>query len=327
MATAKIPNPLIRVRELPWEKFGHGLESKPTEVTDIIEFSDYNWDVDVLPLKDDIHPTIPEYYSVFKTETKELVSVVKTKHIMPVQNHDMLKVVEGMFHDGELEFEKISQLGPAKVFATFQWNHPIDWTNDSIIPKVIVENDFTKCNGTVRIIFTPVRFACYNVFSAILPKNMLSANLAIPNSEQEIANISTTVSERLKVACDYLTRKMNSLVNTKLTKDMVDKLLAEFFPYQADSAGNIIMNNHNEAVNVKREQFLNECMNASDNQNYKGTAMQMFNALTDYDQHYVSNMSKSYNVENRMKVIDGFNNTATRAKRFMAMLPKLAKAA
>ena len=81
----------------------------------------------------------------------------------------------------------------------------------------------------------------------------------------------------------------------------------------------------NDKVSILRETFMNQCMEADNLQNYRGTKWQVFNALADFDSHYFNNLTNAYDLNKRMRTIPGFagdSSNTSKALQFLKVADK-----
>ena len=94
------------------------------------------------------------------------------------------------------------------------------------------------------------------------------------------------------------------MVTKKIDSNYVDRVLDLVFPYHIVD-GSPLVSPQNEKVELMRATFLDTCMHADNLANYEGTQWQVFNALTDYAQHYYRNVDNAYDLDHRMKRLPG----------------------
>jgi hypothetical protein len=118
------------------------------------------------------------------------------------------------------------------------------------------------------------------------------------------------------------------MLSQKVTQIQIERVLDEVFPFiKADEDSS--HNKANEQISYTREVFMKDCMGASDVANYTGTNYQIFNALTDFTQHYYKGASKGLDLESRMNLIPGIGtvnstNPIFKVQQFLKIADKIA---
>lgn len=98
-------------------------------------------------------------------------------------------------------------------------------------------------------------------------------------------------------------------MDIKINVNGIEKVVEDLFPYREDIKSEKAMQKANAKIEEQRELF-RTCLNKDDVDNFKGTAYQVFNALTDLVQHYYSKPEKAYKLDTRMSMLRGFDTFA-----------------
>ena len=293
---------LLKIRETPWGHLGTRFESQPKSVYDIVPKTEYTWQVSYLPMKTDIHDSIKNYNAVFREDTKEVLGVVNSYRPALVQNLDMFRMLYGLYSDNRLTFETISQLNyGAQIFAVFKFNESYKIFDDTIEHYFTIVNDHSKSDGKLSIIHTPVRVICQNMLSGQLPKYWQRVRIPVPQDNYQISEITDDFVDMFGNIQNRLEIRFNALRNFKIDESHLTELMDIIFPFMKDSAGQILDMKANEVVESRREQFVSECIHADDLANVEGTALQLYQAVIDFDQHMYKQLDKSYDIGYRIK--------------------------
>lgn len=296
---------LMYVGETPWHGLGVKYDVAPKTSKEIIEGASLDWGVTSTPVKTAIHDEIPEHHVIYRTDNNDVFGVIKSKRPVCVQNADSFNAFETLIEDGSLEVTTAASLGIGdRVFGCFELHDTYKVLDDDIQHYFVVLNDHLKADGKVTVLNTPIRVVCQNTLSAALSNTSYKARIPISSDMNVNKNIASRIMEVMRQAQDSLRSKCKDLYDQKITRDDMEKILDELFPYMK-AEGNISHERTNLNTSIMRETFLTQCMGADNLGNYRGTALQVFNALTDFTQHYYKDASKGYDLNYRMNQLPG----------------------
>lgn len=317
---------LIKVDGLAWTGLGAKYEHNPTSSEEIVREAKLDWTVNHEPMYTKSHGEIPGWNTIYREDNNRILGVIHKHRITHVQNIDAFKAVEPLITDGRLSVDTSASFGGTdSVFATFKINEQYKILDDSLDHYFVVINDHLKPDGKVTVLNTPVRVACMNVLAAALTNNLYS--MRVPISAEFGINSST--ASRIIVEAEnsikYLNARAESMVKDKLSRESVEKVLDILFPYlPSDSIENRVTK-HNESTEIIRMTFIKDCLDADNLQNYKGTHYAMFNAITDFSQHYFKKVDTGYDLNYRMKTLPGISSEgpANMVKQYMKVAKSL----
>ena len=322
---------MMYVKETPWHGLGHKYEEAPDNPQDIIKAASLDWQVDNKPMITDIHERVLNYHAIYRTDNNDILAVVNKAQIQQTQNIDAFNAFTDIIGK-EVSVETAAGLNRgATVFGCFKINSGYKVLDDDVDHYFVVVNDHTKCDGKVTILNTPIRVVCMNTLNAALDNN--SAKIRIPCTDDY--NINAELARKIIAsagsAIDKLGKKAEEMVAKKISKDYVDKLLDEMFPYIEVKEGEMSTHDKaNERVEMLRDTFVHDCLGADNLANYRGTQYQVMNAVLDFSQHYYMNADKSYDLGYRMGTVLG-NTDSTQpiglTQKFLKIEKKLAAAA
>lgn len=295
---------MMYVGTVPWHGLGVKYDEPPRTAQEIVAGGKLDWRVNHVQMYTDLHKQVMNYRAIYREDNNEVLGVVNSARPRLVQNADMFNSVEKLLGK-ELEVETAASLGLGEtVFGCFKIAESYKVLDDKIDHYFVVVNDHLKVDGKVTVLNTPIRVVCQNTLSAALSSS--NRKLRIPMSIDTSINstLATNLMYSVENSADQLQKRAEKFVNVKVDKKYIDNLLDEMFPYKMID-GKIINDVVNERVNLVREQFICECLDADNLQNYKGTQWQVINAIADFSQHYFKNANKAYDLEYRMKLIPG----------------------
>lgn len=315
---------MLYVGETPWHGLGTKYEVAPKSSEAIIKGAQLDWTVEAAPMYTDLHGPITGYHAIYREDNNEVLGVVNNRYPNMVQNADTFNAFDNLLGKS-LDVETAASLGRGEtVFGCFKIQNKFKVMDDDIDHYFVVMNDHLKVDGKVTVMNTPVRVVCQNTLSAALSNNLYK--LRIPVSAD--SGVNAAVTEKLFTSIENAMRSMQKSAETmckqKLTREHLDKILDELFPY-IQVEGESTYSAANANTEIMRDTFITQCMGADNLANYRGTAYQVFNALTDYTQHYFKKLDKAYDLNYRMKLLPGMgvDSEATKVTKFLRMKDKL----
>lgn len=314
---------LIYVPETPWGSLGAQFEKAPSSSKEICDAAQLNWAVNTSKMYTDLHPEVLGYHAVYREDNNQILGVVNNKFPKLVQNADTFNQVENLIGDS-IDLETAGQLSNGvNVFGCFKVQDSCKILDDDIDQYFVVLNEHLKTDGKITVLYTPIRVVCQNTLSAALTNNAYKIRIPVSTDSGINKTLAEKIFEQYKNITSQLSAKCKKLYDTKLNKDQVSKVLDELFPYVLVSDGQ--HSQQNENTEIIRNTFVENCLGADNLGNVRGTALQVFNALTDFTQHYFKNVDKAYDLDYRMKMLPGMSSDSETIKvqKFLKMLPKL----
>lgn len=315
---------LLYVGETPWHGLGVRYETAPSTAEEIIKGAHLDWTVADDPMFTAHHEQVQNYHAIYRTDNNRVLGVVNKQYPALVQNIDAFNAFNNLIGK-HVQVETAASLGfGEKIFGCFKINEGYKVHDDDIDHYLVVFNDHLKADGKITVMNTPVRVVCQNTLSAALSDNLLKYRIACSSDEfvnDSLADHILRAAERSK---DALTAKADVLLKRKVTKEDVEKILDELFPY-IKAEGESTHDVANERTAMIRETFLTKCMGADNLANYRGTHYQVFNALTDFTQHYFKNSDSGLDLESRMKLLpgSGVESASSKVSKFLKLSNKL----
>lgn len=318
-------NTMIHVGELPW----HGLskdmsDNPPKNAYEIAASADLNWTTNFIPMKTDLHESVPCYNAIYREDNMEVLGVVDKAKPKLVQNSDAFNSIDTLIGK-ELMVDTAASLGKGEtVFGCFRISDNFKILDDDVAHYFVIVNDHLKADGKVTVLNTPVRVVCQNTLTEALSNNV--CKIRIPISFEESINISLAnkLIEGVGTSIVDLSKRAEDMATKHISAEYMNKLMDIIFPYQMVD-GMPAINKANETINLTREMFIRDYMGADNLSNYRGTQYQIFNALTDFTQHSYKSVNKSYDLAYRMKRLPGFSTgPQTIVSKYLSIADKLA---
>lgn len=299
---------LAYVGEVPWHRQGTFLTEVPTTPEEIVAAAQLDWNVSAHQLSSDIDSDIPGWYGIYRDDANKLLGVVHRSDPQIVQNTDTFNEVREILGN-KVTFETAASLGIGEtVFGCFKISSQYKVIDDDVDHYFVIVNDHLRPDGKVTILNTPVRVVCQNTLQSALGN--ASAKIRIPIFPAEFTESSSynqsvidTILESAADSINSLDTRAEKLLNIKTDTAAIIKIEDYLFPFQ-EVGGEVLDSRANDKIQVRRDTFL-KCLDVDNLQNYKGTAWAVYNALTDYEQHYFSNPNKIYDLKYRMSKLEG----------------------
>lgn len=297
---------MMYVGETPWHGLGHRYEVAPSTPQEIITAAELGWEVADKPMITDIHDRVLNYHAIYRTDDNSILGVVNKNNILHVQNTDTFNAFSDILGK-EVTVDTAAGLDRGvTVFGCFKIADQYKVLDDEVDHYFVVLNEHLKCDGKITVLNTPVRVVCQNTLSAAL--NNYTAKIRIPFSTDKNVNaeLARKIIGSAGTAIEYLGKKAEEMVAEKVSREYVNKLLDELFPYIEVKEGETSTHDRaNEKVEIMRDTFVNDCLGADNLANYRGTKYQVMNAVLDFSQHYYTNADKSYDLKYRMGTVLG----------------------
>lgn len=312
---------LLYVGEKPWQGLGINYDKNPKTAEDIVKGTALDWTVSAHVLHSDLNEE-RDVHAIYRDDNNFRLGVVQTRYPKVVQNSDTFIAVEPKL-ENDLTVETAASTNRGKtVFGCFRLNSDDSVLDDKIETYFVIINDHTRADGKVTVINTPIRVACQNALSAALNAATLKVRIPITDDPGINHNIMNTIFDMHRSGIQVLRDKADTWAKRKLTQDNMTKIMDELFPYPEPDD---IYSEKNRKMEMKRSTFLEKCMQAENLNNYRGTVYQVFNALTDYTQHFMANPDKTFDLQYRMNTLPGIgiDSPATMVNKFIKMQDKL----
>lgn len=312
---------MLYVGETPWHGLGIKYETAPKTAGDIIRGTSLDWTVSSHVLSSDIRAE-SDVHAIYRDDTHQRLGVVITKNPKVVQNADTFYAIEPQLGNS-LETETAASLAGGKtVFGCFKLSTDDKVIDDKVETYFVMMNDHSKADGKITVFNTPIRVVCQNTLSAALNSATHRIKIPITDDISINQNILNTLFDMHVSGINLLKAKADIWATRKLTQDNMKLIMDELFPYPNPED---IYDEKNTKMEMKRNTFLEQCMQAENLNNYRGTVYQVFNALTDYTQHYVANPDKAFDLQYRMNTLPGIgiDSPATMVTKFIKMQEKM----
>lgn len=297
---------LIYVGEVPWHRQGKDLtDNVPTNPNELVAAAELTWEVADLPIFTEKHNSIKNYRCIYRTDNEEALGLVNCATPYLVQNRDMFNAVEYLMQD-DISVETAASLDHGRtVFGCFKMKQTYKLIDDEIDHYFIIVNDHLKVDGKITVLNSPVRVVCQNTLSEALNNNLYKLRVPISANDKAFNNsMATRIYESAGTAITALSARADEMIAKKVDDSYTDKLMDVLFPYHLVD-GMPEATPANDKIAIIRDTFLSSCLHADNLANYQGTQWAIFNALTDFTQHYYKKLDHAYDINQRMKLVPG----------------------
>ena len=296
---------LMYVGEIPWAGLGHAYEKQPTTTKEIITQCGMDWTCGSAQMSTALHGDIRGWHAIYREDNNEVLGVVNRYKPEIVQNIDTFNAFEDLLGN-TITIDTTACLdGGSKVFGCFKLNDKIKVLDDEVEHYFVVINEHLKPDGKVTLLHTPIRVCCQNMLSQAISSAYAKTRVPITADSFMNVELAKKIIQGAEIADQQLKGRASKMVNKKVSRDYIETLLDELFPYMKSQGDESLHTAANEKTSILRETFLTECMGADNLSNYRGTQWQVYNALTDFSQHYYKNAEKAYDLKYRMNLLPG----------------------
>lgn len=314
---------MMYVGECPWHKLGHSYLTPPSTPQEIITAAEMDWTVNVDKMYSGMFSDIPNYYAVYREDNSQILGVVNKARPELVQNIDAFNAF-GDLIGKDVTVETAASLGRGeRIFGCFKIKSEFTVLDDKVDHYFVVMNEHLRADGKVTIMNTPIRVVCQNTLSAALSQNDAKMRIPISADNYMNAELARKIIGSAEIAIKNLNKRANKLATQKVSRDYVDAVLDELFPYIVSKGEESLHTKANEKMEMMRDTFITECMGADNLGNVRGTKWQVFNAVIDFDQHYFKKVDHAYDLNYRMNKVFGGSSDPTITSKFMKVMDKL----
>ena len=224
---------------------------------------------------------IPNKVGVVREDNDILLSEISIKDNI-IQNSDALSIMDDIMKNTGGIIESVSDMSKAHkagVFGVIQLpNTKI--VNDDVAPRIIVGNYFDG-GPNIQVFFSPVRVFCANQLAGLAGKTdrIWKSSFQIEDAvvrDKIIKDILQVKDQRLNM----VEHNANKLVNVKLPREDMVKLLDIIFPIDEDVVGRRVA----ETNTYYRDNVI-QAYNREDLDNFRDTAWGVYNAFADFASH------------------------------------------
>lgn len=301
---------MLYVKEIPWKGLGTQYSTQPNDGFEIVNKAKLNWEVTSLPMSTERDAQVAGYHALYREDTKTLLGVVNKRIPTIVQNIDMFRAFDYLLGNA-VDVDTASSFdGGINVFGSFKIREQYKVLDDDIDHYFVVVNDHLKPDGKISILNTPVRVVCQNTLELAMHKNFYHLRMPVGDDAGINRSVSQSIIASAGDAILNLQKRSEEMYKKKVDLGYVDKVMDELFPFPQVDDETVLHTKTIENVEIMRDTFKSQCLDADNLNNYRNTQLWVFQALADYYQHYHKKADNAYDLGYRMKKLSGVGTPA-----------------
>lgn len=288
---------MFYTREKPWHDLGVRVEEALTSA-DALKMAGLDWEVTQSEVSTSDGVVIPNYKANIRDTDKAVLGVVTDRYCV-MQNRDAFAFTDKLI-DGEVRYETAGSLyGGRRVWMLAKM--PTEKIlGDEVEPYLCFTNSHDG-STKIKACMTPIRVVCNNTL-----------NIALRKAKRQWATKHTgsmdsrvyEAKECLGLAHEYmegLGQYAEKLANISISKDKIQEILNDLFPYDEAKDTDRIKNNMQKC----KDEFMT-CYYMTDITQFLGTAWGVVNAMSDMVTHNAPRrQTESYRENNWGRIMDG----------------------
>lgn len=292
---------MFSVRTTPWHGMGVVIQDAPSS-DEAIRIAGLDWNVvqgEAFVRMADGRELATTSVANVRDKDGMVLGLVKPNYRV-VQNQEAFDFTDSLIGTGEVKYETAGSLYDGKVVWMLARMPETSLLGDRYENYLLFSNSHDG-SSAVRVMQTPVRVVCANTLNLAL--GSAERSIAIPHKgdikeKLQQARQVLSFSKEYKVAFE---KNAETLARKKISQADAKAILDKMFPIEDNGVTELQMKNR-----IKVRQNFQDCLNADDLQNFKGTAWGYVQAASDYIFHKRPlRLSANYADNRMMSVIQG----------------------
>lgn len=271
-----------------FENVGSKVES--TDLKEILQQAKLDYVVSKEPVFLENNERLDKYWATRATiDGKDVTLGIVGPQYTVLQNYEAFDFLKDMFVDGDLQIACAGTVSGGRKSFICAKTDPIKVMDDDIDPYIVIMNSFDG-SGSVKVLFTPVRVFCSNC--EVIATKAASQKLYIKHSAQVHSNLYIGKDVLLRNT-EYLKeykQEMEDLAKMRYNRrqfaDNLTKALLEHMDLICTEK-NAKWRKKDSALVDKYTDELLYCWSMNDLGNYANTAYAAFQAIADWETHYL----------------------------------------
>ena len=268
----------LTTRTATWSNIGTSVEECNNNIDAILAKSGLDYDVIEQPVYiGENKDSAEKFKAIVRNSDGHIYNIAKSSYTI-CQNREAFSFLESM--PDTLQILKAGET-PSGMIYMIGVLPTIQVLGDDFKPHLIFQTSHNS-DFALKTAIAPLRIVCQNQFNTAFGDNNNSITI------RHTPGIATQIGEAGRVMADTLTYMADFAQKAELLATNhinVDRAINILFPISKD-ATEFQANRVEEIRNLFRSIYSNE-----DNQNFKGTAWGLLNAVTDYTTHYTGSRS------------------------------------
>lgn len=274
---------LLTTRQATWANIGTDVRQCKNNIQDILEQSGLNYTVAEQPvfIGNDAKNESDRFKAIVRTSDGHVYNITKKSYTI-CQNHEAFSFLNEM--PEELNILKAGEASNGLIYIIGDLPK-VKILGDEFTPHLIFQTSHNS-DFALKTAIAPLRIVCQNQFNTAFGDS--SNSITVRHTPGITAGV-TEAGRILRGASDYMqyfANKANMLATNNVN---VEKAIELLLPIKKD-ATEASIDRVEEARSIFRKIYDND-----DNQNFKGTAWGLINAVTDYSTHESGKRSTAEN--------------------------------
>lgn len=260
-------------------------EGNVVNASDAMDQAGLNWKVSKTPIYDNNGKSIPGYQGVMRSDNQEVLGIVKSRYTL-LQNSEAFQIMDTLLNEGMVYHSASSYKGGAIVSLTAKLpKFTIEPVKGDIVEIRLSCSTSHDGSKSLRMIYAPYRLVCLNGLTT--PDRDLTGLLTAKHTETMTVKINSVKNlfNRIRLETDQLVYNIKKLASKSTTEEMVDSYLFSVFGFRDVNPSDIPTRSKNIIAEVKNLAMVGK---GSDIPGVKNTVWGVYNALTEYVDHYAT---------------------------------------
>ncbi len=269
--------------DVPWHQLGRRLQ-KPATAAEAMEAARLDYKVVKRPLKAIIHArhfaNVPNAFATVRTDTNVVLGVVGSRY-QPVQNKDAFTFFDPLVDRDEAIYHTAGVLGRGEkiwLLAKLPDYIRVGPKGDPIEKFVLLYNSHDG-SSHIRVKMTPIRVVCNNTLTAALS----GADAEVRIKHTASAGDKLREAHKVLELTNQLYKELDYIFNRMALRKVTPTQLVEY-------CKTLVPDNAEAESNTRTENMRNHIISLHDDTKeasmHKGNLFGVFNAVTEYVDHY-----------------------------------------
>lgn len=314
---------------IPWHTMGTAVKGALT-IEDAVAKSGANFEVEKKPAFAEIgeengipiYKRIPEGFATVRMDQEWPMAYVGSKYAV-IQNAKAFDFFDPLVADGSLKLDTAGCLGlkGERMWILAEVADPMVIVRGDEVSQYIALLNSHDGSCALRIINTPIRIVCQNTQNMALAGAGKDQTMSIrhtTNYDKRLEEARTTIERSLQYF-ESFGEAARQLAKVKMTEREVDKFIISLFPYKKE----VIDKVEHEIYSTRARNDMSAIKGIFEHervQSVRGSAWSLYNAVTEWADHYRLPVSTEAQKHNRLKSIVMGSNVQIKEKAAKTLL-------
>lgn len=247
---------------------------------------------------------IPGYSAIVRDDTHEPLGIVKSRYQI-LQNRDAFKIMDSLMSEG-MQYKSVASYKSGRIVAieavlpqfTIQ---PIKGDIVEIRLSCSTSHDGSK---SLRMLYAPYRLVCTNGMTT--PDRDLTGLLTAKHTESMVNKILSVKNlfQRIRIETEHLTQNIVKLASKKVSHIESKEFLVKLLGFENVAEKDMPTRSKNIIAEIQNLQLVGS---GSQLDGVQGTVWGLYNAVTEYTDHYASVKGDNEEDSRRFSALYGNN--------------------